>query len=107
MRGVEAMVIAYLRDNPKSNRSQISAGTGCTPVTVRDALRRLKKDGKVSGERIGVRNCLAYSLKRNVDLTELCEIDVCGKHYALTGAQIQKLRHMADEYDAENRRDGV
>lgn len=104
MRGVDAMVVAYLRDNPKSNRGQISTGTGCTPVTVRDALRRLKKDGKVSGERIGVRNCLAYSLKANVNPTELCEIDVCGKHYALTGAQIQRLRRVADGYAEENRR---
>lgn len=104
MRGVEAMVIAYLRDNPKSNRSQISIGTGCTPVTVRSALHSLMKAGKVSGERVGVRNCLAYSLKANVNPTELCEIDVCGKHYALTGAQIQRLRHMADEYDMGNRR---
>jgi len=105
MRGVDVMVIAYLRDNPKSNMNQIAIGTGCTPVTVRGALHSLMKDGKISGERMGVRNCLAYSLKANVNLTELCQIDVCGKHYSLTGAQIQKLRRMADEYDRENRGD--
>ena len=103
MRGVDAMVVAYLRDNPKSNMNQIAIGTGCTPVTVRGALHSLMKAGKISGERMGVRNNLAYSLKANVDLTELCDIDVCGKHYSLTGAQIQKLRKMADEYDMGNR----
>ena len=71
MRGVDAMVIAYLRDNPKSNMNQVAIGTGCTPVSVRGALYSLMKAGKISGERMGVRNYLAYSLKANVDLAEM------------------------------------
>jgi len=98
------MVIAYLRDNPKSNANTIALGTGCTPVSVRSALHRLMKEGKLDTEPARTRRLVYnYSLKFDVDLDELCDIDVCGKHYALTGAQIQKLRHMADEYDAENR----
>lgn len=104
MKGIDAMVIAYLRENPKSNANTIALGTGCTFVSVRSALYRLMKEGKLDTEPARTRRLVYnYSLKFDVDLDELCDIDVCGKHYSLTGEQIRRLRGMADGYEDINR----
>jgi len=103
MKGIELMVLDYLSEHPRSLKADIVKGTGCTNVSVASALMSLKKKGLIDGEHIGVKSKKEYFIIAQYDRSMVCDVDVCGKHYKLTGEQIYKLRRKADKYQLKNK----
>ena len=103
MKGIELMVLDYLAEHPRSLKADVIKGTGCTSVSVSSALISLKKKGLIGGEHIGIKSSMAYFVIAPYDKSMVCVVDICGKHYKLTGEQIQKLRRKADKYQLKNR----
>lgn len=105
LKGVDLMVLNYLRKYGTSSAIQIRNGTGCVISTVYQSLTKLCRMGMVEcgyaefGHRAKV-----YKLNRSPEEDILVDIDVCAKHYKLSGAQIQFLRDTADRFDEDNRR---
>ena len=99
------MVLDYLSEHPRSTKGQIVKGTEMSAATVGDSLRRLKKAELVNDvQRLrGPRNATEYVIVGGYDADAVCDVDVCGKHYTLTGEQIRKLRRKADKYVEKNR----
>lgn len=103
MKGIELMVLDYLSEHPRSLKADIIKGISCTNASVASALMNLKKKGLIDGEHIGVKSKKEYFVIAPYDRNMVCVVDICGKHYKLTGEQIQKLRRKADKYQLKNR----
>ena len=99
------MILNYLQKYRNCTTPQIIKGTGCQLPTTREALQRLRKEGLITSA-VDEHNYRTKIYNIVEDLPEgiMADTDVCGKHYMLSGEQMQALRDLAEKFDADNRR---
>jgi len=102
-RGLEIMVLDFVKRNRGRTIEQISEGTGCTVLTVKNSLAGLMSNGLVSRTRTEYgRRKIIYNAAPVVTDEFLKDLNaktiVCGKQYDLTGQQMQAIRDVADGF---------
>lgn len=109
-RGIDLMVLDAIRqivelaDGVSATFSNICSWTGCSQPAVRQALSRLRKNGYVESHLILRGRQVTYYIVTDAAPREgaMGYMDVCGKHFLLTGAQMQTLRNDAERFSQDN-----